>query len=161
MAHRLELAYKDSCKEMSLYQKAISTLAMGLYYFYQSSPLNRTNLRRAAAVFSRETSQEDVQESSSKQVVFPTRVSGTRWVGHINRALTNITSGYSYIVLHLQQVCVCIGLLFIYSGIHLSSVFLMECKERRCDLIVKQKQTIIIPNQNGKACRVFIFVVLF
>lgn len=48
MAHRLELSYKDTCKDVNLYQKGVLHLAMGLYYFYLRSPLNRANLRRAS-----------------------------------------------------------------------------------------------------------------
>ncbi len=96
LVHRLELGYKDASRSVKLYDKAINTLAMGLYYFYYRSPLNRTNLRRAAKFTE--------SESSPAKVLFPTRVSGTRWVGHINRALDNIIKSYQYIILHLEQL---------------------------------------------------------
>jgi hypothetical protein len=38
---RLELALKDTSKMNNLYDKTISTLCMGLYYFYHNSALNR------------------------------------------------------------------------------------------------------------------------
>ena len=44
--HRLELAYKDAVKKASTAEKAV-TLLCGLYYMYQNSPLNRTNLKNA------------------------------------------------------------------------------------------------------------------
>ena len=50
MAHKLELSYKETCKEIKLYETSVATLAFDLYKFYQKSPLNRANLRRAAVV---------------------------------------------------------------------------------------------------------------
>ena len=90
-AHRLELAFKDSVKKLKLYEKSIETLCMGLYYFYHRSSLNRSLLRRA-------------YDALKMKPLMPTRVGGTRWVGHIHRALINITVGYSALKLHLQQV---------------------------------------------------------
>ena len=54
MAHRLELAYKDTSNNIILYQKAVAGLAFGLYKFYVNSPLNQANLKRAAAVIESE-----------------------------------------------------------------------------------------------------------
>ena len=59
MAHRLELAYGDACKTLPLYDKAVKTLGVGLFYFYMNSPLNRANLRRAAALL--DDAGDDVQ----------------------------------------------------------------------------------------------------
>ena len=47
MAHRLKLAYGDACKKVTLNDKTIKTMAIGLSYFYRQSLLNRENLRRA------------------------------------------------------------------------------------------------------------------
>ena len=44
-AHQLELCYKDA-KKATLAEKVL-TLLTGLYYIYQKSPLNRTNLKNA------------------------------------------------------------------------------------------------------------------
>ena len=90
-AHRLELAFKDAVKKLKLYEKSVDTLAMGLYYFYHRSSLNRSMLRRSF-------------EALNMEVLIPTRVGGTRWIGHLNRALSNITRSYSALIQHLQQV---------------------------------------------------------
>lgn len=88
--HRLELAYKESLKKVPLGEKVV-TLLMGLYYFYHNSPLNRSNLRNSF-------------KALGKKVVTPSRVGGTRWVGHVQRALTNLFRGYEALVQHLQQL---------------------------------------------------------
>nr|XP_006813033.1 PREDICTED: zinc finger protein 862-like [Saccoglossus kowalevskii] len=89
-AHRLELAYKDACKEIILYKK-VDNLMMNLYYFYRNSSLNRSNLIVSFEVL-------------GKKPLMPTRVSGTRWVPHTMRAISNIANEYSAIVTHLQQI---------------------------------------------------------
>ena len=38
------------------------------------------------------------------KVLIPTRVGGTRWVGHVVRALDNFVNGYKGIRLHLEQL---------------------------------------------------------
>ena len=63
MAHRLELAYKDACKGISLYAKGLHPLAVALYYFYMNSPLNRANLRRASNVLDSEVQHINVRGS--------------------------------------------------------------------------------------------------
>ncbi|XP_070547018.1 zinc finger protein 862-like [Ptychodera flava] len=89
-AHRLELAYKDACKEVPLYKK-VDALMTNLYYFYRNSSLNRSNL---IASF----------DALGKKPLMPTRVSGTRWLPHTQRAVRNIVDGYEAIVNHLQQL---------------------------------------------------------
>lgn len=88
--HRLELAFKDSLKKFPLAEK-ISTLLSGLYYMYRNSPLNRTNLKQA-------------YHCLNMKVLLPTRVSGSRWVGHMLRALNNFMTGYPAFRLHLEQL---------------------------------------------------------
>ena len=39
-----------------------------------------------------------------KSVVLPTRVGGTRWVGHMKLAMETFLKGYEAFVLHLGQV---------------------------------------------------------
>ena len=90
-AHRLELAMKDSVKKCKLYDKVVRVLLMGLYYFYHNSPLNRSMLKRSFT-------------SLTLKAVLPTRVGGTRWVGHTVRALTNYIRGYPAVRNHLEQV---------------------------------------------------------
>ena len=89
-AHRLELAYKESCKEVPLF-KIFDTLMLNLYLFYRNSPLNRHNLKEAFKTFNREP-------------LMPVRASGTRWLAHMKKAIDNILKGYGPIMLHLVQV---------------------------------------------------------
>lgn len=91
-AHKLELSFKDAVKKLTLYEKTVATLLMGLYYFYRNSPLNRSMLKRSFGAL-------------GKKVYLPTRVGGTRWVGHLFRALINFHNGYPAILQHLLQVC--------------------------------------------------------
>ena len=88
--HRLELAYKDSMKKHPLAEKVL-TLLTGLYYLYRKSPLNKANLKHAFKCL-------------GLKPLLPTRSGGTRWIGHILRALNNFLFGYPAIRLHLEQV---------------------------------------------------------
>ena len=89
-AHRLELAFKDVVKNINYYSK-MSTLLMGLYYFYHNSSLNRENLKRSYTAL-------------KITPLMPSRVGGTRWLGHMERALETFWTGYTPIRTHLQQV---------------------------------------------------------
>jgi len=44
-AHRLELALRDAAKSNKLHEKVVTTLLMGLYYFYHKSAVNRSMLK--------------------------------------------------------------------------------------------------------------------
>ena len=90
VAHRLELGIKAAVKEVQLYSK-IAKLLSDLYSFYHYSTLNKGLLRRSAAAL------------GIKRFV-PTRVGGTRWISHTERALTNFFAGYEAIVQHLLEV---------------------------------------------------------
>jgi hypothetical protein len=92
-AHRVELAYKDAVKEIALY-KRVNLAMLGMYLFYRNSPLNRANLKRSF-------------ETVNAPFLVPTRVGGTRWVPHTNRAISHILTGYIPIVQHLEQVTFC------------------------------------------------------
>ena len=89
MAHRLELAFKDATKDISVFKKVYGML-LALYYFYHNSPLNRANLHVA-------------YEALGIKPVVPTRVGGTRWIGHMSLALTRVIQGYRAIVCNLEQ----------------------------------------------------------
>ena len=82
-AHTLELCYKDAIKKVPVAKKVI-TLLTGLYYMYQNSPLNRTNLRNAFGCL-------------KMKVCLPTHAGGTRWVGNVLKALEHFLSGYPVI----------------------------------------------------------------
>ena len=90
MGHVLELGLKDAVKEVPLHRR-LDELLLGLYYFYHNSPLNRANLKRST-------------EAIEKKSLMPTRVGGTRWLGHTLQALTQVLKGYSALVQHLGQV---------------------------------------------------------
>jgi hypothetical protein len=49
IAHRLELAFKDVFKSDKAYQQ-LSTLLLGLYYFYKNSPKQKKNLKECMKV---------------------------------------------------------------------------------------------------------------
>ena len=88
--HRLELAYKEAIKKFPLADK-VMTLLSGIYYMYRNSALNQTNLKHAYTCL-------------GLKILLPSRAGGTRWIGHILRALNNFLSGYPAIRLHLEQV---------------------------------------------------------
>ena len=91
-AHRLELAYKDTIKKISIAEKVV-TLLSGLYYMYGKSVLNRTNLKNAFRCL-------------GMKILLPTQAGGTRWVGHTLTTLGNFLTGYKAIRLHLEQLAV-------------------------------------------------------
>ena len=90
-AHRLEFAYKDACKQIALYKK-VDLMMLNLYLFYRNSSLNRSKL-------------EAISRALDKRPLMQTRVSGTRWLLHTERAAKNLIEGYEAIVTHLKQVC--------------------------------------------------------
>ena len=90
LAHRLELAYKDAVKTSSSAYKDTIALLMGIYFFYHNSGKQKTAL------------QESYQAMNVKTVI-PTRVSGTRWLGHLYKALCIFLRGYPVIHQQLQD----------------------------------------------------------
>ena len=90
MAHRLELAFKTAVKSDKQVGK-MEQLLMNLYVFYHKSPLNRSMLKRSFA-------------ASDTNELIPTRIGGTRWVPHIQRAIDHVIQGYGPLVQHLLEV---------------------------------------------------------
>ncbi|XP_051803965.1 zinc finger protein 862-like isoform X3 [Acanthochromis polyacanthus] len=90
-AHKLELSLKDALKAVPLNNKISVGLLQGLFYMYHNNPLNRANLKASYV-------------SLGMKPLMPTRVGGTRWVGHHLRALQNLMTGYEAIKQHLEQV---------------------------------------------------------
>ena len=88
MAHRLELSFKE-CLKSGLSEKIVSGFLVTLYYFYKNSTLNRSLLKTSFA-------------ACGMKPRIPTRVGGTRWVGHVFRALQQWQIGYPAIVQQLQ-----------------------------------------------------------
>ena len=94
MAHRLELCLKDAAKKVSVYDKIINTLLMGIYYFYYHSSLNRSMLLRTF----------NALKTGDDKPLIPVKSGGTRWIGHQFRAITAVVTSYKFIVAHLEQV---------------------------------------------------------
>ena len=106
MAHREELAYSDAIKKCPMYHRAEDLLS-GLYTFYHTSPLNRSNLINCFKL-------------RNEKPLMPTRIGGTRWVGHLHRAVDHFLRGYGALVLHLEQVIanvVCNVIISLSSGL--------------------------------------------
>ena len=87
--HRLELCYKDAMKKVPMAEKVLILLS-GLYYMYQNSPLNRTNLNAFRCL--------------TINIKLPTQAGGTRSVGHILRELEPFLDGYPAFRHHLEQL---------------------------------------------------------
>ncbi|XP_014668748.1 PREDICTED: zinc finger protein 862-like isoform X2 [Priapulus caudatus] len=88
LVHRLELAYKEALKG-AVHDKLVRLLAH-IFTLYHKSPLQRTNLRKAF-------------DSVGIPVVMPTRIGGTRWLGHTLLSLEKLWKGYKAIVMHLTN----------------------------------------------------------
>ena len=89
--HKLELAFKDTLKsKINLYAK-LELFLLNLYYFYRNSNLTRSGLK-------------DSFKALNMKHLLPTRVGGTRWVGHIELAIQTFLRGYRAIVQHQEQV---------------------------------------------------------
>ena len=80
MAHRLELAFKSAKKESVMTQ--VDDLLLQLYLFYHGSPKNRSLLRVAC-------------KALGVPCRIPTRVGGTRWIPHLERAFEVLWSVYT------------------------------------------------------------------
>ncbi|RXN37337.1 zinc finger protein 862-like [Labeo rohita] len=90
MAHHLELSFSDAMRSNAMYQK-VEDLLCGLYTFFHTSPLNRANLINSF-------------QALGQQPLLPTRIGGTRWVGHLLCALDHFLRGYRGLVQHLEQI---------------------------------------------------------
>ncbi|XP_062585604.1 zinc finger protein 862-like [Saccostrea cucullata] len=89
LAHRLELAFKDTFKADKLFVK-LTTLLLGLFYFYKNSPKQRKNLRKCMEVI-------------NISGTLPHRVSGSRWMPHMKKALQTLFKTYPAFISHLQN----------------------------------------------------------
>ncbi|WAR18858.1 ZN862-like protein, partial [Mya arenaria] len=91
LAHRLELSFKDTVKQScpKIYEK-VTTLLLGLYYLYRKSPKEKKGLLRAF-------------ESVQIKPILPTRIGGTRWLPHYERAIRVISKGYKAFRFHLEN----------------------------------------------------------
>ena len=89
LIHRLECEYKDAMKKCQLFEKVMRLLS-GLYTFYHTSPLQRSNLKTTF-------------ETCKITGAIPLRVGGTRWRSHTIAALDNLWKAYPGLVRHLEQ----------------------------------------------------------
>ncbi|XP_070579845.1 zinc finger protein 862-like [Ptychodera flava] len=90
MSHRVELAFKDAMKTSSHFKQVYDLLDQ-LFKFFHKSPKQTGGLKEAF-------------QALDKQVIMPTRVGGTRWIGHTQRALQNMIKAYPALMRHLSQV---------------------------------------------------------
>jgi hypothetical protein len=91
MAHRLELSLKDVVKGEPA-MKTLDQFLLNIYLFYHNSPTQRGLLKLSADVL-------------RVPHLVPTRVGGTRWIGHTEHALENLWKAYPAIVQHCDQAC--------------------------------------------------------
>lgn len=89
LAHRLELSFRDVVKADKKYER-LSTLLLGIFYFYKRSPKQRKNLRHTFEVM-------------NVKGTLPHRVSGSRWMPHMQRALKSLFTSFPGYVSHLQN----------------------------------------------------------
>lgn len=89
--HKLELSFKDSIKEkIALYNK-VELFLTNIYYFYRNSNVTKSGLKESSI-------------ATGNKLFYPTRVSGTRWVGHMKTAVENFLKGYDTFVTHLGNI---------------------------------------------------------
>lgn len=93
MAHRLELSLKDVTKKVKTYER-VNILLAGLYYFYHNSALNRAVLQKTY----------EATKSQDEKLLIPTRVGGTRWIGHQVTAILHVITSYKFIITHMEQL---------------------------------------------------------
>jgi len=90
LAHRLELALKDMCIEVNLFDKNVNVLLSGVYVFYHKITLNRAMLKRCY---------QTLKEKGSGALLIPPRVGGMRWVGHTYAASAHVVGSIDIICL--------------------------------------------------------------
>nr|XP_056704207.1 zinc finger protein 862-like [Euleptes europaea] len=90
LVHRLEMAYKTTLKSTHLYTVLLGLL-QNAYYFYQNSPLNKSNLKLT-------------YKALKLRPAIPSRVGGSRWLLRLQTALQILLKGYPAIVLHMSEI---------------------------------------------------------
>ncbi|KAJ8022231.1 hypothetical protein HOLleu_39653 [Holothuria leucospilota] len=90
VAHRLELAILGAIKENEMLQ-TVQDMLNKIHKHYHYSPKALREL-------------EMVAEAMGEKFLKPQRLSGTRWVPHIRRALQVLISKYSVILAHFEHV---------------------------------------------------------
>ncbi|XP_052222721.1 zinc finger protein 862-like [Dreissena polymorpha] len=87
LCHRLELAFRDVVKKVKVYDK-LMTLLIGLHYFYKKSHKNKTGLLNAF-------------KALAIKGILPPKVTGTRWLPHLNNGLECLERSYAGFDAHL------------------------------------------------------------
>ncbi|XP_048360107.1 zinc finger protein 862-like [Sphaerodactylus townsendi] len=90
LVHRLEMAYEETLKSIHLCTVLVGLL-QNMYYFYQNSPLNNSNLKR-------------IYEALKLRPAVPSRVGGSHWLLRLQTALQILLKGYAAIMLHMTEV---------------------------------------------------------
>lgn len=90
VAHKLELAFQDAAKDVVLFREA-KELLQGLWKYYHYSPKAVRELKELA---------QSVGDRAYRTV----KAGGSRWVPHLERALTVLlTKNFQLIVLHFEH----------------------------------------------------------
>lgn len=89
IAHRLELAFRDVFKKDKMYSQ-LSTLLLGLFYFYKNSSKQRKCLRECIKVL-------------GINGTLPHKINSTRWLPHMKRALENLFRTFPAFLSQLQN----------------------------------------------------------
>ena len=85
----IELYFRDSLKtsSSSLYEK-LMTLLLGLYYLYKKSPKQKKSPKRSF-------------KALKMNQILPSRVGGTRWLPHVQRAINDVKMFLTFISLNM------------------------------------------------------------
>ena len=92
LMHRVELAVKEVFTNDPHY-KSFQSVLTTLFTLYHRSPLMRAGLEETFACL-----------TPPATPIMPSRVGGTRFVGHTERAIQKLWQGYKAYILHLTQV---------------------------------------------------------
>lgn len=87
LCHRLKLSFRDVFKKVKVYDKMM-TLLIRLYYFFNKSYKNKHSLQNAFKVV-------------GKGLLLP-KVTGTRWLAHVYRAITALLRSYKALEMTLS-----------------------------------------------------------
>lgn len=119
-AHGLELALKDASDSNSLHEKVIAYCWWAYNTVIIRITVNWAMLKMCSS-------------SLKRKVHIPTRVGGTRWVGHLHKALKIVVSSNPVIIPHLQQVSVW-HFIFIFKHYSLHTLFNVPVHKYSCTL---------------------------
>ena len=96
VAHRLELALKDSFKET--FFSSIDDMLLKMFYLYEKSP---KKFRLLQDVYDNLKSEIDFQSKKVK----PVKACGSRWIGHKHEALKHLYDKFGVIMKSIHEMC--------------------------------------------------------